>query len=133
MLNVCTVMFCNSIAHQELEKLITDLQELVSLYEDLVELRTKTEPKKRRIENTTVVAVPSEAQAESETLAPAAVDVKNLKPLLNRSCYAFYEGIVYTATVIEVHPVTETEVSLISFYLLHIPPVRQFLVLQCNI
>lgn len=115
---------------QELDKLFKDLQELVSLYEDLVEIRSRTEPKKRRLNeydheerssfvdnnhvtgNTTEIPVICSTVNQQQVIPSVTVDLTNLKSLLNRCCYAYYEGTLYTATVVDVHPTESDEVSI---------------------
>lgn len=92
---------------QELEKLLKDLQELVALYEDLVQLRKseqQAEVKRRRIDD----SAPTSAAAASTTTTT----VGNLKSLLSRTCYAMYEGTLYTAVVVDVQSGTQPNVRL---------------------
>lgn len=118
----------------------------MGLYNDLVEIRLSTEPKRRRLNDQQAVtnaALPSDSfrQYNDNVTAPPGVSssisgfhttnqindkqqqqqkltdlqgtvsvadlTTNLKSLLNRSCYAYFENVLYVARVINVIQSTE--------------------------
>lgn len=120
---------------QELITLVKDLEELVHLYQDLVEFRRVSEATKFTgaenapdvedhhatasapglLSKTDADGFAGVAEKETSSLeesgAKLVIDLSH--NLLRRTCYAYYEGELYTAVVVEVLE-TETPVSVVN-------------------